>query len=789
MIVGESPGPQEEYEGVPFIGPSGHELNRQLQSAGILRAECRITNVVRFRPPTGDISYFATKKKGLGTSKGFTLYEGLWVSPTVLEHLQDLEREIHETSPNVIVAVGELALWALTGKQGISDWQGSEMPSRIKRPENGDPYKVVPILHPAFILRGQFDKRFSSIEYLRRVRREADTPVIYEKPYRFYIRPTFRDTMDYLTTLRKDLDRGPVKFSADIETRGHRHIACLGLARDPLSAICIPFLCLERREGYWSFKEELTIVELLREILNHPNARLIGQNWAYDAQYIARWWGTPTRLWLDTMLAHHALWPGLPKALHFLASIYCEHYRWWKGEGKDWIDTRNEDQLWHYNCLDCVYTFEVAKTLEQITPKMPFGDMTSQVEFVHRVHQPTIRMILRGIRQDRTRKQEIQRSIESLVKERQEFINYVAGHPLNPKSPKQMMRFFYDDLRLDSVVNPKTHRPTLNEAALSKLAAKQPVLKPLIDAILEYRSMSVVLKTFVESPLDWDGRMRCSFNQAGTETFRFSSSTNVFGSGGNLQNIPRADKLKGEESPQAAELRRQIRRLFQPDPGYILAEWDLDRADLQVVVWEAGDQELKQMLREGIDIHTENAKLIGCTRLLAKHLVHAMNYGITARTMARRFAMTVHMAENTINRWFGAHPSIRRWHERIQHELRTRRYVKNPFGFVRYYFEPPKDLLKHALSWCPQSTVALVTLQGLVNLDNQLPEVEPLLQVHDSLILQIPEDRWPEIKPKVDEALRVPIPYEDPLIIPISCKWSRDSWGDVEEFREPSNSE
>src|SRR4029077_12934026 len=129
--------------------------------------------------------------------------------------------------------------------------------------------------------------------------------------------------------------------------------------------------------------------------------------------------------------------------------------------------------------------------------------------------------------------------------------------------------------------------------------------------------------TFINARLDVDGRLRCSFNPCGTYTFRYSSSKNAFWSGTNLQNIPKGVEAK---EPEDLEL-PNIRKLFVPDEGMTFFDMDLDRADLQVVVWKADDNELRQMLLEESDIHEENAKLLGISRHLAKAWVHGTNYG------------------------------------------------------------------------------------------------------------------------------------------------------------------
>ena len=88
----------------------------------------------------------------------------------------------------------------------------------------------------------------------------------------------------------------------------------------------------------------------------------------------------------------------------------------------------------------------------------------------------------------------------------------------------------------------KTFRPTTNDEALEKIATREPLLRPMTKIIREMRSIGVFISNFIKAQLDPDGRMRCSFNPAGTETYRFSSSTSAFDTGTNLQTIPEGDE-------------------------------------------------------------------------------------------------------------------------------------------------------------------------------------------------------------------------------------------------------
>lgn len=232
-----------------------------------------------------------------------------------------------------------------------------------------------------------------------------------------------------------------------------------------------------------------------------------------------------------------------------------------------------------------------------------------------------------------------------------------------------------------------------------------------------------------------------------------------------------------------------LRRMFIPDPGMTIFDSDLQQADAQVVAWEADDDELKQIFRDPArDLHDENCRTIfnhaptgryAPLRAKAKAGVHLTNYGGNARTLSKTLGITVHEADKFQATWFSAHPNIKDWHDEIERQLQTRRYVENKFGYRRFYFDRIERLLPEALAWIPQSTVGLVINHGWLNIDTNLPEVQILLQVHDSIVGQYPTHFDPQIRPALREQLLVEVPYDDPLIIGVDIATSTKSWGDV----------
>jgi len=764
MIVGEAPGEQEILRREPFVGASGQELNRMLHEAGIMRSECFLTNVCRERPPLNDMSEWITANKKQ-PKPDWVNVRGKWMHPHVAAGLQMLDKELALVKPNVVIAFGNTALWALTGKWGIKSWRGSLLQTDLIP----SVAKVIPAYHPAYVLR-DWAVRHITVHDLKRAKVHSESADIPRSDYLFVIRPSFPRVMKYLNDLHRLLGTAPQTISVDIETRAG-HIACLGLAQNAREAICIPFMCTENENGYWIEEEETAIVRDLFHSLCHPNARIIGQNFIYDSQYIFRHWGFVPNFARDTMLGHHVCFAGTPKGLDYLSSMYCEQHVYWKDEGKTWDKSTGEEQLWSYNCKDCVITFECDEAIQGTVDKL---GLRAAHDAQQAMFWPVLEAMVRGVRVDITRREAFASELRTEVTNREAWFLSVLGHELNPRSSAQMKRLFYEDLQQKEVFNRKTGTVTLNDEALQKMALREPMLRPLVRRISEHRSLGVFLSTFVGARLDADKRLRCSYNIAGTETFRLSSSTNAFDSGLNLQNIP-----KGSSGEQSDLELPNVRKLFVPDPGYTFFDADLDRADLQVVVWESDDADLRAMLLEGVDIHLENAKLLGISRQLAKTWVHGTNYGGSPRTMAAHAGISIHQAESMRSRWFSAHPGIARWHQRVEGDLRSRHEVKNAFGYRRFYFDRIDSVLPEALAWIPQSTVAVTINRIWKIIYDTAPDIQVLLQVHDSLAGQYPSARGDDCLAAIAGAARsVIIPYPTPLVIPLGIKTSEASWGD-----------
>lgn len=515
VIVGEALGFEELKKGRPFSGASGWELDKMLGEAGLARHNCYLTNVIHDTKPFE--SFYGPRE---GAAKGIRKVNGRFPHPKVEAGRLELEAELEQLSPNLIIAMGDVALWAVTGlSDGINRWRGSVLETRFG--------KVIPTFNPAAVLRNWSD-RWISVQDLRRCFRESMYPEVKKPDWNFLVRPTFIEAKDAIQSIRGKLVAG------DIETRSSQ-IACVGFATDKTNAFCVPFMQVEDEGNFWSDQEELELTLLLRDVLTDPSTRVIFQNGAYDLQYFAKQWGFVPNMSDDTMLMMHVCFPGLKKSLDFQSSLFCDFYRYWKDDGKTWDKHTGEEQHWTYNCTDCVYTFENYEVLRDC---LETYNLTEQYEFQMRLFWPVFKMMLQGVRVDRMKKQKLSGELLIAQQSRMEWLEKVLGHPFNPKSPKQMQTLFYEDLRLPKIKNRKTKALTTDSKALATLKTKQPLVTPLIDVIEEIRSIGVFKSTFADALVDSDDRIRSSINLTGTETFRFSSSKNIFGTGMNLQNIP-----------------------------------------------------------------------------------------------------------------------------------------------------------------------------------------------------------------------------------------------------------
>lgn len=400
-----------------------------------------------------------------------------------------------------------------------------------------------------------------------------------------------------------------------------------------------------------------------------------------------------------------------------------------------------------YNGLDACVTFEI---WEKLRKQLGNDDRNITYSFERALQAPALEMMLRGFKIDEYARREgiaeLDLRLRKLDATLQRFAAAVWDKPLNPRSQKQLLSFFYGTMRLPEQWTSKKgeRKLSMDREALEKLQIYL-YAQPVISVILAIRETSKQ-REVLETEIDPDGRMRTSYNIAGTETLRWSSSGNAFGTGTNLQNI----------TPS-------LRHVFIADGGWKLCGIDLEQAESREVGWLCGtlfgDWTYLDACEHG-DLHTTTAKLIwtdlpwsGDTkrdrvladgsfyrhfsrRDMSKRGGHGSNYYGTPFTMAKHLKVPTKLMEEFQAAYFSAFPGIPKWHRWVAQQLQQTSRLTMPFGVTRQFFGRPNDdtTLREAIAFSPQSSTGVRMNLGLWRLWKYMgTRIRLLAQVHDAV--------------------------------------------------------
>jgi len=322
LVVGEAWGEHEALHQAPFVGPSGKMLRGILNEIGIRQDDTFYTNVFNLRPPSNNIEALCGPRPS-AISGWNAIKAGKFVRAEFQCELDRLQQEIIDHNPNLIIALGNTALWALCKKVGIKKYRGTPTLTHPTLREGAAGRKVIPTWHPAAVLR-QWTLRPVLYLDLAKCKPEAEFSEIRRRAREIWLEPSLADIEQFYNTF---LVNSPL-ISADIETKGGT-ITEIGFAPDPERAIVIPFYRRSAPDGnYWpTFEEERAAWGWVRRIC--AESRFVGQNFLYDMMYLWRTVGIPcSGDNEDTMLLHHAQQPELEKGLGFLGSIYTSEPSW-----------------------------------------------------------------------------------------------------------------------------------------------------------------------------------------------------------------------------------------------------------------------------------------------------------------------------------------------------------------------------------------------------------------------------------------------------------------------------
>ncbi|KKN41712.1 hypothetical protein LCGC14_0720620 [marine sediment metagenome] len=695
-LIGEAPGRDEDREGVSFVGTSGQLLDRMLVEAGIDREDCYVDNVMQVRPSGNNFGVFYEDKKRTRPL------------PPLIEGRARLVKDLMLINPNVVVALGNEALKALTEHVGVGKWRGS-----IIYPSKLGGVKVIPTYHPAGIMRNWLWRQIGVCD-LAKAKKQSFVQE-FEPPFRaLFDDPRLVNTIQRWT---ETILKGAKYISFDIETRGledDADIACIAFAITPWRSWCFPLLTRDKKRDYWkTTTDEMEVWRCISKILGSDIPK-VAQNANFDIAHLERHGVHVEDLWMDTMNAHHLCYPELPKALDFQTSIYTDepYYKW-----------MSSTDLWRYCNLDAAVTLEVALALEAEMKELKVDRFYRQV--LHPLIKP-LRMIQGyGVGIDAKRKQELSDDAGVKIENMESKLEEAVGHPLNVCSKPQVAKFLYEELNLPPKY--KKGKITTNKDALKELNAKFNL--KVLGLILKIREIRTLKSTFLDAKPCADGRMRTHYIISGTDTGRLASKDV------NLQNVPKGD----------------ARSFFLPDEECKFIGVDLSQAEARVVAYLSEDIHFMKIFEEGGDVHRKNASNIfgvgekdvtSEQRRLGKTLVHAGNYAIGHGKFSKLTGLSYGDSKKALNTYYATYPKLKIWHLKVENMLRRTKMLATPLGRRRAFFDRwGADMFRKAYAFVPQSTVGDYTNIGLTRLHFCLPrEARIVLQIHDAIVININED-------------------------------------------------
>ena len=376
------------------------------------------------------------------------------------------------------------------------------------------------------------------------------------------------------------------------------------------------------------------------------------------------------------------------------------------------------------------------------------------------------RMEKRGIAIDRTQLVQFGEMLSQRIADCEELIYSYSEGPFNINSTRQLGELLFDKLGLPPVKKTKTGYST-NADVLEKLKSKHPI----IPAIMDYRMLTKLKSTYADGLLKViceDGRIRTTFQNLVTATGRLSSTDP------NLQNIPVRTDLGAE-----------IRKMFVPKPGCVLVDADYSQIELRVLAHIAGDQTMQEAFCSGVDIHTVTAAQVfgvpveSVTALQRRH-AKAVNfgivYGISEFSLAEDIGVSRYEAKEYIENYLTNYAGVRKYMRDVVANAREIGYTETMFGRKRYIpelkssnFNIRSGAERIALNTPIQGTAADLIKLAMIRVETALnenfPDAELLLQVHDELIIECPE----EIAPQVAELISREMHSVAKLSVPLTA--------------------
>lgn len=557
-------------------------------------------------------------------------------------------------------------------------------------------------------------------------------------------------------------------FSIDLETDflAYMDAAIVGfaLAVEPGKAAYIPVA--HRLDVFAAQVQQLSVdyvLERLRPLLEDDQRRKIGQNLKYDMSVLARYGVRLRGVAYDTMLESYVL--NSTATRHDMDSLAEKYlgvstttYEQLCGKGAKQIPFAEValERARDYAAEDADITLRLH---QHLYPQVSI-DPSLHYVFTH-LEMPLVAVLMRmersGVKVDPTLLGEQSRELEQRMAEVEEQAHRQAGEEFNLNSPRQIQTILFERMGLPVEHRTPKGQPSTAEAVLEELGHKGYELPRLI---LDHRGWAKLKSTYTDKlPRlihPQTGRVHTSYHQAVAATGRLSSSDP------NLQNIP----IRSEAG-------RRIRQAFIAAAGYQLLTADYSQVELRIMAHLSGDDGLRRAFAAGQDIHRSTAaEVFGVEwpsdeqRRAAKAINFGLIYGMSAWGLGRQLGIERDVAQLYIDRYFERYPGVRDFMQKTREQAREQGYVETVYGRRLYLPEirsrnrQRREYAERTAINAPmQGTAADIIKRAMIDVDALLQEefadTRMVMQVHDELVLEAPEERLKALAERVRELMAV----------------------------------
>jgi DNA polymerase-1 len=524
-----------------------------------------------------------------------------------------------------------------------------------------------------------------------------------------------------------------------------------------------------------------TALDLLRPWLERADCRKVGENVKFDSHVLANHGIRLAGCVHDTLLESYVL---EVHERHDLGSLAQRHCGWTtlayeevvgKGVGRIPFSAVDTGRATEYaaEMADCALALH-----ELLYPRI---ESDEKLSFVYsKIEMPVLPVLFRmernGVLLDKGKLEAQSHELGKEILQKEQDAYAAAGQPFNLGSPKQIQEILFDRLKLPVKKKTPSGQPSTDEDSLAELALDHPLPK----LILEHRALSKLKSTYTDklpkSVNPATGRVHTTYSQTTAVTGRLSSNEP------NLQNIPIRTSAG-----------RRIRECFIAAPGSKIVSADYSQIELRIMAHLSGDQSLRRAFAEGEDIHRATAaEVFGVPlsevgadqRRVAKVINFGLIYGMSSFGVAQNLSIDRGTAQIYVDRYFARFPGAKRFMDETRQRARETGYVETVFGRrlwlpeLRSGAPVRRQAAERAAINAPmQGTAADLIKLAMISVQNWLDEArlktKLIMQVHDELVLEVPEAELELVKGKLKELMQSVATLEVPLVVDVGVG---DNW-------------